>query len=474
MEATRKRKPSYCVHTTEDGTECRKSVQHYPDLCRRHYNIRNGVISRTPQRRNTRARNDAPTNDNGLLRSHSLRRHPIQEEKEEEEEKNGEDEEDEEEEGGAIASPSTTGAIACHRDFMTSTTTTMTTMMTNTATVLPSLEVNNVRQAQADQECQQQMSTTTTMTAIVMAAPTPPVPPPTVIQPILPLTLNDNLPCNINVPTSSHLQREFQVRDGRINALEIELQGRINALEREVQQMSAQLNIFQEQMNRTTVTRPTDLELAFRDGCTGSPFDFSLNTTLERHMNDEIMDQRRDNERQRCPAGTNKELRTNTPRRRTAREHPGIIDENNHEQPRVLEQETLQRSTAQEEPERREEVAGIQYYRNFSNQRSNRHHIANDGGRNAGLVNNNVLCYANAIFQIIASCGCLNESLSNPPNMAHQHFSLYYNFASVISSMISGGNEAVNPNNFTNVFSERVPQFDNEQRKYLLYQMYRL
>ena len=163
MEATRKRKPSYCVHTTEDGTECRKSVQHYPDrLCRRHYNIRNGVISRTPQRRNTRARNDAPTNDNGLLRSHSSRRHPIQEEKEEEEaEKNGEEEEDEEEEEGAIASPSTTEAIACHRDLMT---TTM--MMTNTDTVLPFLEVNNVRQAQADQECQQQMSTTTTMTAI--------------------------------------------------------------------------------------------------------------------------------------------------------------------------------------------------------------------------------------------------------------------------------------------------------------------
>ncbi len=323
------------------------------------------------------------------------------------------------------------------------------------------------------------------MTAIAMAAPTPPVPPPTVIQPVLPLTLNDNLLCNINVPTSSHLQSEFQVRDGRINPLEItlnhELQGRINALERAVQQMLAQLNIFQEQIIRTSVTRPTDLELAFRDGCTGSPFDFSLNTTLERNMNDEIMEQsitRRvnnllgldqlDNIAQRYPEGTNEELRTNTPRRRTAREHPGIIDENNHEQPRVLGQEALQRSTAQEEPERREEVAGLQYYRNFSNQRSNRHHIATDG-RNAGLLNNNVLCYyANAIFQIIASCGCLNESLSNPPNMAHQHFILYYNFASVISSMIIGGNEAVNPMIFTNVFSERAPQFNNGQRKYLL------
>jgi len=176
------------------------------------------------------------------------------------------------------------------------------------------------------------MSTTTTMTAIAMAAPNPPVPPPTVIQPVLPLT-NDNLPCNINVPTSSHLQSEFQVQDGRINALEIssnnlhhELQSRIMALESAVEQMSAQLNIFQERINRTTMTRPTDLELAFRDGCTGSPFDFSLNTTLERNMNDEIIEQsntRRvnnlqgldqcDNEAQRYPAGTNEELRTNTP-----------------------------------------------------------------------------------------------------------------------------------------------------------------
>jgi hypothetical protein len=92
-------------------------------------------------------------------------------------------------------------------------------------------------------------------------------------------------------------------------------------------------------------------------------------------MNDEIMEQsnaRRvnnlrgpdqfDNEAQRCPARTNEEVTTNTPRRRTAREHPGVIDENNDKQPRVLEQETLLRSTAQEESERREEVAGIQYY----------------------------------------------------------------------------------------------------------------
>jgi ubiquitin C-terminal hydrolase len=119
----------------------------------------------------------------------------------------------------------------------------------------------------------------------------------------------------------------------------------------------------------------------------------------------------------------------------------------------VLGQEALQRATAHEEPRRREEVAGTQYYWNdfISNQRSNMHRIATEG-HNAGLENKNVLCYANAIFQIIASCGCLNESLSNPPNIAHQHFSLYFNFASVISSMIRGGNEAVDPVIFTNVF----------------------
>ena len=93
-------------------------------------------------------------------------------------------------------------------------------IVTNIPPLFPFLEVNNVRQAQADQECQQHMSTTTTMTAIAIAAPTPPVPPPTVIQPVLPLTPNDNLPCNIKVPTSSHLQSEFQVWDERINALE--------------------------------------------------------------------------------------------------------------------------------------------------------------------------------------------------------------------------------------------------------------
>ena len=142
MEATRKRKQSYCVHTTEDGTRCGKSIQHWSfKLCRRHYNDRGGEIIRTLQPRNTHARNDAPTSDIRLRRSHNSCRHPIQEEEEEEEEKEEEEENEEEEiheeeeeeereeEEVVIAHPSATGAIARRRDLMT--TTTM--MMTNNA-----------------------------------------------------------------------------------------------------------------------------------------------------------------------------------------------------------------------------------------------------------------------------------------------------------------------------------------------------
>ncbi len=105
------------------------------------------------------------------------------------------------------------------------------------------------------------------------------------------------------MPTSSHLHNELQIRDGRINALEStsshlhhELQvrdGRINALESAVEQLRTQLNIFQEQMRTqqmaavNRMTTPTDIELAFQEGCTSSPDDdvgtfvMSLNTMLE-------------------------------------------------------------------------------------------------------------------------------------------------------------------------------------------------
>ncbi len=382
------------------------------------------------------------------------------------------------------------------RGLMTTTTTTTTNTAGGIVTVipplLPLLEVNNVSQAQANQGCQQLMSTTATMTALAITTPTHSVPLPAIIQPVLTLEpnngQNDILPSNINVPTSSYLHHELQIRDGRISALESA-----------VEQLRTQLNIFREQMrnqqmsavNRTRT--PTNIELAFQEGCTGSPdddagtFEFSLNSTLDTNMNDVIMEEsnrRRvnnlpgldqcNNEARRDPARREEEQEANTPRRRIAREHPGRRDEENHEQhctkheqPGVLEHKAIQCSTAQDEPGRREEEPESQYYRNnfLTSQRSNARCIANDGC-NAGLVNNTVVCYANTIIQIIASCGCLNESLRNPPSILHKHFSLYYNFASVISSMINGNIEADNPERFLEFFTTRCPQFNADKRKY--------
>jgi hypothetical protein len=273
------------------------------------------------------------------------------------------------------------------------------TMTTNTAggivVVLPPLlsffRVNDVSQVQANQECQQHMSTTTTMTSVANAATTPPISPTTVIQPVLPLApnngQNDILPSNINMPTSSHLHNELQIWDGRINALESmsshlhhELQirdGKINALESAVEQLRTQLIIFWEQMRAQQMsavnrrTTPTDIELAFQDGCTGSPNDdagtwtMSLNTTLETNMNDLIMkesnrarvndSQRLDqcnNVARRDPARREEEQEADTPQRRIAREQPERRDEENEqrctrrEQPGVLEHEAIQCVTA--------------------------------------------------------------------------------------------------------------------------------
>jgi len=56
----------------------------------------------------------------------------------------------------------------------------------------------------------------------------------------------------------------------------------------------------------------------------------------------------------------------------------------------------------------------------------------------AGLRNCDVICYSNALFQGIASCIHVSDFLQTPPNDEHRRFPLYYEFASVMSSMVSG------------------------------------
>ncbi len=106
------------------------------------------------------------------------------------------------------------------------------------------------------------------------------------------------------------------------------------------QQMSA--------VNRTTT--PTDIELAFQDGCTSSPNDnavtwtMSLNMMLEKNMNELIMEESnraRVNDSQRLdqcnnvacrdPARREEEQEVDTPQRRIAREQPERRDEENEQ-----------------------------------------------------------------------------------------------------------------------------------------------
>ncbi len=70
----------------------------------------------------------------------------------------------------------------------------------------------------------------------------------------------------------------------------------------------------------------------------------------------------------------------------------------------------------------------------------------------AGLINCDVICYSNAIFQGIASCIHVSDFLQTPPNDEHQRFPLYYEFASVMSSMVSGQESVVNPTSFIDLF----------------------
>jgi hypothetical protein len=106
------------------------------------------------------------------------------------------------------------------------------------------------------------------------------------------------------------------------------------------------------------------------------------------------------------------------------------------------------------------------YYRhNFQVQRTNAPApvIAH---AHAGLNNCDVICYSNAIFQGIASCIHVSDFLQTPPNEEHQRFPLYYAFASVMSSMVSGQESVVDPTLFINLFRENHENYDPQEGMY--------
>jgi ubiquitin C-terminal hydrolase len=112
---------------------------------------------------------------------------------------------------------------------------------------------------------------------------------------------------------------------------------------------------------------------------------------------------------------------------------------------------------------------GSPYYRNFpESQQRNIHDTDSDSHTNAGLQNSDVICYSNSILQIIASCTHLTEFFLSPPSKDHQRLRLYYKFANVIHSMITGRPDVVNPYNFMEIFQSNHKSFNANECTYIL------
>jgi hypothetical protein len=77
------------------------------------------------------------------------------------------------------------------------------------------------------------------------------------------------------------------------------------------------------------------------------------------------------------------------------------------------------------------------YYRGFIKDTRRRNIRVNN--KHAGLRKCGLICYSNDIIQCIASCSYLTDFLQCPLNEEHGHFQLYFEFTSVINSVVSGG-----------------------------------
>ncbi len=60
------------------------------------------------------------------------------------------------------------------------------------------------------------------------------------------------------------------------------------------------------------------------------------------------------------------------------------------------------------------------------------------------------------------------EFFLSPPSKDQQRFTLYYKFANVIHSMITGGPDVVNPYNFEEIFKSNHKIFDANKCTYIL------
>ena len=110
--------------------------------------------------------------------------------------------------------------------------------------------------------------------------------------------------------------------------------------------------------------------------------------------------------------------------------------------------------------------AQFSYYRDFHPSRRSKRCAT---GANTGLVKTNLICYSNAIFQCIANCANvdnLTDFLWSPPNEEHRHFELYYEFKSVISSILSGEMGDIDPSKFVDLYKKCNGDFNADEGKW--------
>jgi hypothetical protein len=81
---------------------------------------------------------------------------------------------------------------------------------------------------------------------------------------------------------------------------------------------------------------------------------------------------------------------------------------------------------------------------------SSRH--MNPPSSNRGLKNSSVLCYSNSYFQVLASYRGLPDCLSQPPSDDDRRFPIYYELATIISSIRSGQGDLICTEAFTKFF----------------------
>ena len=114
--------------------------------------------------------------------------------------------------------------------------------------------------------------------------------------------------------------------------------------------------------------------------------------------------------------------------------------------------------------------AQISYYRNnfHPSRRSDpsRRSEGRSNGAHTGLINADAICYSNAIFQCIASCanlGNYDDFLQNTPELKHRHFKFYYEFKSVISSILGSGMDSIDPHEFIRLYKECYNDFNTNE-----------